>query len=147
MSTMINYRHTFPSLLGRGVFDDFFGAVFNDMNQAVRQSTTGYPVADIFRNKDGSTSMQFALAGFSKDEISVEVKPEKRSITITGQAGDDEENSPNHRRIAKRAFERTYVNYDDNLDLASASAEYENGLLTVTVPVRPEAEAVQIKIR
>ena len=146
MSTvMTNYRHTYPSLLGRSVVDEFFGSFLSDMPGAVRQSTTGYPLGDIFRNDDGSTSMQFALAGFAKDEITVEVKPENRSITISGNSGSDDEGSK-ARRIAKRAFEKTYINYDDNLNLSAATAEYENGLLTVNVPIRPEAEAVRIKI-
>lgn len=152
MSTqIINYRHTFPSLLGRGVFDDFFGAVFSDMNQAVRQSTTGYPVADIFKIEDGSTVMEFALAGFSRGDINVEVKPETRSITVSAEITEDtaivEGSTPNSRRIARRNFSKTYVNYDDNLDLASASAKFENGLLTIEVPPRPEVQPVQIKIR
>jgi len=146
MSTALTYRQNFPSLLGRSVVDDFFGAFLHDMPTAVRQSTSGYPVADIFRNEDGSTSMQFALAGFAREEISVEVKPEKRSITISGEAGDNVDGETT-RRIAKRAFTKTYVNYDNSLDLSNATAEYENGLLTVCVPTRPEAESVRIKIR
>jgi HSP20 family molecular chaperone IbpA len=147
MSTALAYnRHNFPSLLGRAVVDDFLGAFFNDMPTAVKQSTSGYPVADIFCNEDGSTSMQFALAGFAKEEISIDVKPEMRSITIMGEAADGTGDSLT-RRIAKRAFMKTYVNYDNNLDLSAATAEYENGLLTVTVPTRPEAESVRIIIR
>ena len=146
MSTAaITYRHNFPSLLGRSVVDEIFGAFLNDMPTAVRQSTSGYPVADIFRNEDGSTSIQFALAGFAKKEINVEVKPEKRSITISGEAAETIDGAPT-RRIAKRAFAKTFVNYDNNLDLSSATAEYENGLLTVNVPTRPEAESLRIKI-
>ncbi len=104
MSTAaITYRHNFPSLLGRSVVDEIFGAFLNDMPTAVRQSTSGYPVADIFRNEDGSTSIQFALAGFAKKEINVEVKPEKRSITISGEAAETIDGAPT-RRIAKRAF-------------------------------------------
>jgi HSP20 family molecular chaperone IbpA len=38
------------------------------------------------------------------------------------------------------------VNYDDNLDLTQAEATYENGLLTVTVPKRPETEPMRIAI-
>ena len=144
-TTALTYRNTYPSLLGRTVLDEFFTNIFANMPTAVRQSTSGYPVADIFRNEDGSTSMQFALAGFARDEISVEVKPEKRSITISGEAS-GESDDVSTRRIAKRAFTKTYVNYDNNLDLGCASAEYENGLLTVTVPTRPETEAVMIKI-
>jgi HSP20 family molecular chaperone IbpA len=43
-------------------------------------------------------------------------------------------------------FEKTYVNYDDNLDLTQASATFENGLLSVRVPQRPEVKPVSISI-
>jgi HSP20 family protein len=143
MTRHLNTIH--PSLLGRGVFEDLLGSFFNDIPVYVKQTTAGYPVADIYRNDDGATTMEFALAGFSKDEISVEVKPEKRSITVsaTTSVSGDQDHS---RRIARRNFEKTYVNYDDNLDMSNAIAKYENGLLTVTVPTRPEAKPVTISI-
>ena len=143
MARRINTIH--PGLLGRGVIDDLLGTFLTDIPQYVQQSTTGYPVADIYGNDDGATIMEFALAGFTRDEISIEVKPEKRSITVsaTTNASADQ---PSNRRIARRNFKKTYVNYDDNLDLAAAAAKYENGLLTVTVPKRPEAQPVTISI-
>jgi len=39
------------------------------------------------------------------------------------------------------------VNYDDNLDLSRAEARFENGLLTVMVPRRPESQPVRIEIQ
>ncbi len=146
MSTTLKLysNHGYPSLLGRSVFDDFFGAFFTDIPGHVKATTQGYPVADIYRNDDGSTTIECALAGFSRDEISIEVKPEKRSITIYGKVGS--ESPADGRRIARRAFERTYVNYDDNLNLAEAYAKYDNGLLTVTVPIRPEVKPLTIDI-
>jgi HSP20 family molecular chaperone IbpA len=101
-------------------------------------------VADIFTDDDGNTVMEFALAGFSKKDLQVDVKPEKQTITVAAnvEGGDN-----SGRRIARRAFQKTFVNYDSNLDLASASASFENGLLRITVPQRPEVQPVTIKIK
>ena len=108
----------------------------------VRQSTQGYPVADIYTD-DGKTIMEFALAGFSRSELNVEVKPENRSITVSANSDGLNESG---RRIARRSFSKTFVNYDDDLDLSGAEAHFENGLLSIVVPRRPETQALQIKI-
>ena len=145
MTTLSTYRPAFrPGLLGRGVFDDVFDSFINDFPQHIKRSTQGYPVADIYTADDGSTVMEFALAGFSKEDLSIEVTPEKRSITIAATAATDATDVTN-RRIARRNFQKTFINYDDNLDLSSVSASFENGLLTVSVPKRPEAEALTVK--
>ena len=135
-----------PSLLGSRVFDDGFDNFFNDFPTLLRQTTQGYPVADIYGNENGDTVLEFALAGFSKDNLSIDVKPENRSITVRANTDLDEGNDTN-RRIARRSFEKTYVNYDNNLDMSAISANFENGLLTIVVPRRPEAKPISIKIK
>ena len=145
MTTLSTYRPTYrPGLLGRGVFDDVFEGFFTDFPQHLKRSTQGYPVADIYTAENGNTVMEFALAGFTKEDLNVEVTPEKRSITISAAAVTESDAS--NRRIARRNFHKTFINYDDNLDLAQAVASFENGLLTVSVPKRPEAEALTVKI-
>ncbi len=134
---------TVPGLLGRNVFDNFFDNFFDDMPAYVKQSTQGYPVADIYTNDDGKTVMEFALAGFSRSELSVEVKQESRSITVSANSDSSTEAG---RRIARRSFSKTFVNYNDDLDLSSAEAHFENGLLSIVVPRRPETQPLQIKI-
>ena len=138
------HYNSYPSLLGRSVFDDFFDSFFQDFGALQRKTVQGYPVADIFTDNEGNTVLEFALAGFSKEDLNIDVKPEKQMITISSavEAGQD-----NGRRIARRAFTKTYVNYDSNLDLSSAEASFENGLLTVTVPKRPEVQPVTIQIK
>ena len=135
--TLNVYRR--PGLLGGTVFDDIFNNMV-DFPNLVHQSTQGYPVADIYRGEEGETIM----AGFSRDDLFIEVKPEKKSISIRAEMKDTKDIA--NRRIAKRSFNKTYVNYDNNLDLSAANAEFDNGLLRVTVPQRPEARPVSIKI-
>jgi len=148
MSNITRYTQpTRPSLLGNSVFDSFFNDFFADdvFPTHLTKTTSGYPVADIYQDEDGSTIIEFALAGFSRTELTVDVKPDRRSLTVSAESSDIEIANP--RRIARRAFTKTYVNYDDNLDLSLAEAKFENGLLTVTVPQRPETQAVVIEIQ
>ena len=133
-----------PGLLGHNVINEVFDNFFNDFPTHLKASTQGYPVADIYRDDDGSTVLEFALAGFKKKELSVDIQPGKRTITVTGQV---DEKNPKRQRIARRNFTRTFVNYDDNLDLEEAEAQFENGLLTVRVPQRPEAQPLTIEIK
>ena len=141
MNAITTYR---PGLLGHKVIDEVFNNFFNDFPTHLRASTQGYPVADIYRDDDGSTVLEFALAGFKKKELSIDIQPDKRTITITGQVDEDNQK---RQRIARRNFTRTYVNYDDNLDLAQAKASFENGLLSVRVPQRPEVKPLSIEIK
>ena len=142
MTTLATYR---PSLLGRGVFDDIFDSML-DFPALMNRTTQGYPVADIYRDENGGTVMEFALAGFSRDELTVNIQPDKQSITVSAQTKiEDGDASP--RRIARRSFQKTYVNYDNNLDLNEATAEFENGLLRLVVPQRPETKPLAIEIK
>ena len=141
MNAITTYR---PGLLGHKVINEVFDNFFNDFPTHLRASTQGYPVADIYRDDDGSTVLEFALAGFKQKELAIDIQPDKRSITISGKANEEK---TKRQRIARRNFTRTYVNYDDNLDLSSAKASFVDGLLTVRVPQRPQVKPVSIDIQ
>ena len=139
----LHRRQARPALLSLKIFNELFGIDYNNFPSYLQASTQGYPVADIYRDDDGSTVLEFALAGFKRKELAIEIQPAKRSITVTGLA--NEENQK-RQRIARRNFTRTYINYDDNLDLSLAAASFENGLLSVRVPQRPEMKPLSIDI-
>ncbi len=142
-TTLTTYR---PSLLGRSVFEDLFDAM--DFPALLNRTTQGYPVADIYKDDDGSTVMEFALAGFQKENLHVEIIPEKREIHVSADSHDDEDQqSVKMRRIARRAFHKTFVNYDSDLDLSRAEASYENGLLRISLPAKPESQPLQVEIK
>lgn len=143
MNTTLARINRNPGLLGRTVFDDVFDSFFDNVPTYVKQSTQGYPVADIYSDDEGNTVMEFALAGFTRNELALSVKPEERSLTVTATSGNEVHNE---RRIARRSFKKTYVNYNDDLDLSKAAATFENGLLSIVVPRRPDAEPVSIDI-
>ena len=140
MSNITLYNNR-PSLLGRSVWDEMFDSFFDAAPNLVRRSTEGYPVTDIYKDDDGNSVIECALAGFTKDQLSVEVKDGRITITADGGAED-----ANARRIARRSFQKTFVAPDNMLDMSSAHASFENGLLRVIVPPTPEAQPVSINI-
>ena len=135
----IMYR---PGFLGFDVFDDFFRDAAK-WNNALNKSTSGYPVTDIYTGEDGSTIVEFALAGFRKEDLKIDVQPEKRTITVSASSSNGNDSV---RRIAKRSFTKTLVNYDNNLDLSAVKAKFEDGLLTVTVPKQQVAQPISVEI-
>ena len=150
MSNLARYKHnpiaTRPGLLGNTVIDSLFNDFMNPdyFQTSLNKTVSGYPVADIYHNDDGSTVMEFALAGFTKEELNISVLPDKREITVSANSSASEDRGT--RRIARRSFTKTYVNYDNDLDLGSAKANFENGLLTIVVPKQPDAVPTTIDI-
>lgn len=144
MSDLTFYRPK-GSLLGRSIFDEIFNGDLFDFPAVARRTTQGYPVADMY-NTEAGTVLEFALAGFAKDDLSINVQPDKSSITVRADSS-SEEGEQDERRIARRSFQKTYVNYDNNLSLANASAEFVNGLLTITIPRKEEVCPVAVEIK
>ncbi len=135
----------FPSIMGRTVFDSIFDQFFDDTRNVVRRSTEGYPLTDIYKSKDDEQVIEMALAGFSKDDLNIEVKENSISISCSSNGEWDEDEG--YRRIARRSFQKSFVDYDNKLDLKNASASFENGLLKVTIPPIPEKSPTTIAIK
>ena len=79
MTTLTNYFNNdrtvpVPSLLGRPVWDELFDTFFEDPSTAVKRSTSGYPVTDIYRDDDGNSVVECALAGFSREDLNIEIQ-------------------------------------------------------------------------
>jgi len=134
-----------PAILGRSAFEQIFDQFFNDPTPMIKRSTEGYPLTDIYKDEEGNQIIEMALAGFSKEDLSIEIK--ENTIAISTVATAKREILPGlTRRIAKRSFSKKFIDYDNNLDLEKSTASFENGLLKITIPSQNNAETITIKI-
>ena len=133
--------HTFPTpqdlqkMLGFSVgFDTFFNRLSN-----VDTAQTSYPPYNIRKINDLQYVVELALAGFTKDDIEVELTDSTltvRSVIKKDDGVDNDEISSNneigfvHRGIAKRNFMRQF-NLSD--DIIVKSADLKDGMLTVSL--------------
>ena len=115
MGNLARFNHNAvarPGLLGNTIFDTFFDDFFGPdvFNSHLTKTVSGYPVADIYHGDDGSTVMEFALAGFSKEDLTIDVQPEKRSITVSANTKDSENSDGTKtRRIARRSLSLIHI--------------------------------------
>ena len=86
-----------------------------------------YPPYNIEKTDDDAWRISIAVAGFSENDLAIEVKD--RSLNVTGRkAADEAERNYLHRGIATRAFERRF-HLADHVRVTGAS--HENGMLHI----------------
>ena len=142
---MTNITLRAPAVLGRTAFDQLFEQFFQDPRPLVKRTTDGYPLTDVYRDQEENQIIEMALAGFSKEDLEIEVKENKISISHQTEPWKGEDRPA--RRIARRSFTKTFVDYDNSLDLSKTQASFENGLLTIVIPQIEEKQVLQIEIK
>lgn len=116
-----------PLLLGF----DHFERVLDRVSKA---STDGYPPYNVEQTGPNALRITLAVAGFSKDELSVSVEDDE--LAIAGKQVDDADRVYIHRGIAARQFQRRFV-LAQGIEVQGAALD--NGLLHIDL-VRPEIE-------
>lgn len=110
------------------------------MDNLAAEPAPGYPPYNIEVTGEDSYRITMAVAGFSEDDLDVQVHQNK--LVISGRiekSEDAEERKFLHRGIAERAFERQF-SLADHINVVSA--KLENGLLHVEL-VREIPEAMK----
>lgn len=118
----ISFGPLVPSTVG---FDRLFNAFENLALEKLPSQS--FPPHNIVKVEDNKYLVELAIAGFSQDEIEIEVA--KGVLTITGKKTDKNDNrSYLHHGIATRSFKKT-VQMADTVRVNQASLQ--DGILTV----------------
>lgn len=97
-----------------------------------------YPPYNIEKTDEDAYRISIAVAGFSPDELSVEVK-DGGLVVSAKRSGETEAKTYLHRGIATRAFERRFTLADH---VRVTGAAHENGMLHIDL-VRETPEALK----
>jgi molecular chaperone IbpA len=135
----IDFAPLYRSTVG---FDRLFDLL--DSVSGLDQTAPGYPPYNIERLGDNEYRITMAVAGFSQDELRVDVK--EQALTIAGaKKPDEKERQYLHRGIAARNFERRFQ-LADHVEVKGA--DIQDGLLHVelvrNVPERLKPRTVAI---
>ena len=118
-----------PFLLG-------FEHTRNLIERAAKAAADSYPPYNVEGRDDGGVRITLAVAGFSADQLEIQLEGEQ--LTIAGRRGENGEEARDflHRGIAARGFIRTFV-LADGMEVEGATLEH--GLLHVDI-ARPEPQ-------
>ncbi len=116
------------------------------IERAARGAGDAYPPYNVEAREDGSLRITLAVAGFSADQLEIQV--EDRQLTIAGRRPepvDAGERAYLHRGIAARGFQRAFVLADG---MTVEGATLEHGLLHVDLaPPAPAPTPTRIAIK
>ncbi len=133
------------------VWDEIFN-IRNDFDRLLGRSETQVsawsPVVDVRETQD-QLMLQAELPGMTADDVDVSV--ENGVLTISGEKRQEiregEENS-NYHLVERRygRFERRFT-LPRSVDAEKVAADYENGILTITLPKVEKAKPRRIQIK
>ena len=139
LSLFDNFNQLTPYAVG-------YDRVFDQLQKYVQNNvqSSGFPPYNIQKGGDYNYSIEIALAGFSKDDIEVEVADGTLSVRSDKKSEPDDYSI--HRGISYRRFDRKFTLADD---IIVAGASLENGLLRIEleriVPEEKKPRLIEVK--
>ena len=136
-----------PVTVGFDNVFDHFERMFND--DFFNVPTVNYPPYNIVKTGANTYNVEVALAGFSRDDVSVEFAEGILTIKSKDKKESDKKDQDGdiiHKGISKRYFSKSFSVSDD---VEIKGAELKDGLLTVSmeriVPESKKARVIDIK--
>lgn len=105
-----------------------FDKIFNDFENRFQHSTTNYPPYNVIKRDENSFEIQIAVAGFVKEEISIELDQDQLTIRGYSNKDNDEVVQYLHRGLAARDFNKSFTIAEH---VVVEDAELTNGILYV----------------
>ena len=125
------------------VFDEFWGRA---PEAAATATDVWAPRVDIREEKD-AVLLSAELPGVSKDDLKIEL--ENGVLTLSGEKKAERTENENGFYRSERvygAYQRSF-RVPETVDAERISAGYANGVLTLTLPKRPEAAPRKIAVK
>src|SRR5579859_7637781 len=133
-----------------------FATLQDRINRVFRESYTGgqdeslttstfAPAVDVYEDEHKVT-LKIEVPGI--DEKDIDVRVENSTLTVHGERKiEKEEKEENYRRVERQygSFTRTFT-LPPTVDTENVSANYDKGVLKITLPKKAEAKPKQIKV-
>lgn len=122
------------------VFEDFWRHMENGWNGRATAVGVFGPSTDVSETED-SVEVAVELPGMSEEDIDISLSGD--SMTIRGEKKVEHENRRKGVYMAERAYGAFYrtIPLPPGVDSDKAEAKFKRGVLTVTLPKSPEAQA------
>lgn len=136
--------HEFSTLQDRmnRLFRNSYG---NEGQQEELTNTSFAPLVDVYEDEHNVT-LKIEVPGI--DEKDIDVRIENNTLTVHGERKfEKEEKEENFRRVERQygSFTRSFT-LPNTVDAEQVKANYEKGILKVSLPKKAEAKPKQIKV-
>ena len=136
----MTYSLQIPSIMHKAVFGNLIDDWMTNQKHVLSKKRRSFPITDVYRDQNDNQIIEMALAGYSKELIEIQVQSNQITISSNGIATDRESN------IARRGFQKTFIDYNNELELGKATASLSQCLLTITISPKESAKTTTIPI-
>src|SRR4029077_16278687 len=123
-----------------------FRESYNDAGKDESLTTSSFaPAVDVYEDEH-KVSLKVEVPGI--DEKDIDVRVENNSLTVHGERKiEKEEKEENYRRVERQygSFTRNFT-LPTTVDTENVSADYDKGVLKISLPKKAEAKPKQIKV-
>jgi HSP20 family protein len=139
----------FQELMGiQDRMNQLFRSSFPDFGDDILTSGAWAPAVDIYETPE-AVEMTFDIPGVNQNDIKVNI--ENNLLTVSGERKfEHEDRRESYHRIERNygAFQRSFT-IPSTVDPNRINAEFENGVLRLTLQKRPETQprAIEIKVK
>ena len=125
------------------LFDDFFDSMLG----AWGSYSSRVPAVDVEENPE-SYIIKAELPGYSEKDVKITVDNHVLRISGSVEEKEDEKDGKKYlvRERRHESFERSF-SLPDGLDESAITADFENGVLSITMPKVPEVKPRQIEVK
>ena len=126
----------------RPMFADFLNEMYADV-LAPESKLNSVPAVNITEAKDKFV-VAVAAPGLSKEDFKISIENDLLSISAEKKEDTKEDQGNFSRReFSYTSFQRAF-NLPENVNAENVNASYENGILTLNIPKKDEANAKQV---
>ena len=138
------------------VLDDinhFFDDPFADFKDAgtIGYTVPAFPPTDIRINKNGEMELKFALAGYSKEELSLDYKDNKLILSTSEKYNKDANKVGENEKLIASNFKHSSFSYsyflpEVKFNIAELKADFKDGVLCILVPPKEKKEDKKVNL-
>ena len=120
-----------------------FDKIFDSLLEVSKINTTNFPPYNIRKLEDGKYQVELALAGFTKDDIKIELKD--GTLSVSAKKDDKDSNNLVHQGIASRSVLRKF-SLSEYMEIEDA--DFKDGMLKIkcfeNIPEEKKPKVIKI---
>lgn len=120
-------------------FETAFDRTFGLSNKISAQVGNSFPKHNHYK-KDDEYFLEFALAGYSKEDISIEIND--NNLILSSEKKEHEGREYLDKNLTYKKFKRVFI-LDDKIDVNNIKSKFIDGMLTISLPFREESKPIK----
>ena len=125
--------------------DSFLDNLLSEMPVANQNSNFNFPAVNITETKD-NYELDFNVPGRNKEDFKITV--DKNVLTVSYEKKEEQKDDSKKfikKEFSSRSFKRSF-NLDEKINAEAINAKYENGILSLTLPIKEEVKVMPKEI-